>query len=137
MNARIAAIALLLSVAVAPLAWTPLAVAQEAVQGAPIVTVAPCEGTGYEIGGMGLIKGGKNVENAKKWFDWALEPATQELGPKYRALQAPTVKGATASRPELLNVNLIDYDFQWCGDHKAEFVDKFTNEISGADTLKE
>ncbi|MFN6980074.1 MAG: ABC transporter substrate-binding protein, partial [Gemmobacter sp.] len=38
------------------------AVAQ-AVTGAPIVTVAPCEGTGYEVGSMSLIKGGPNPEN--------------------------------------------------------------------------
>jgi hypothetical protein len=36
-----------------------------------------------------------------------------------------------------LEVNLIDYDFQWAGEHKTEFVDKFTNEISGAGELKE
>jgi iron(III) transport system substrate-binding protein len=105
--------------------------------GAPLTLTFPEEGTGFEIGGMGIIKGAKSLDNAKKWFDWALEPATQELGPKYDALQAPTVKGASASRPELLQVNLIDYDFQWCGDNKTDFVDKFTNEIAGADTLKE
>jgi iron(III) transport system substrate-binding protein len=105
--------------------------------GAPLTLTFPEEGTGFEIGGMGIIKGARNLDNAKKWFDWALEPATQELGPKYNAFQAPTVKGAAASKPELLNVNLIDYDFQWCGDNKTDFVDKFTNEIAGADTLKE
>jgi iron(III) transport system substrate-binding protein len=105
--------------------------------GAPLTLTFPEEGTGFEVGGMGIIKGAKSLDNAKKWFDWALEPATQELGPKYDALQAPTVKGASASRPELLQVNLIDYDFPWCGDNKTDFVDKFTNEIAGADTLKE
>ena len=105
--------------------------------GAPLTLTFPEEGTGFEVGGMGIIKGAKNLDNAKKWFDWALEPATQELGPKYAALQAPTVKGASASRPELLQVNLIDYDFQWCGANKTAFVDKFTNEIAGADSLKE
>jgi iron(III) transport system substrate-binding protein len=105
--------------------------------GAPLALTFPEEGTGYEIGGMGIIAGAKNLENAQKWFDWALEPETQELGPKYEAYQAPTVKGATPSKPELLEVNLIDYDFQWCGEHKKEFVDKFTNEIAGADELKE
>ncbi|MEZ4832188.1 MAG: hypothetical protein R2873_09340 [Caldilineaceae bacterium] len=45
--------------------------------------------------------------------------------------------GAEASRPELLEVNLIDYDFQWCGENKKDFVDKFTNEIANADALKE
>ena len=33
---------------------------------------SPCEGTGYEIGSMSIIKGAKNMENAKKWYDWAL-----------------------------------------------------------------
>jgi iron(III) transport system substrate-binding protein len=112
-------------------------VVAEIKNGSPLTLSFPEEGTGFEIGGMGIIEGAKNLENAKKWFDWALEPATQELGPKYDAFQAPTVKGATASKPELLQVNLIDYDFQWCGDHKKEFVDKFTNEIAGADSLKE
>lgn len=105
--------------------------------GAPLKLTFPQEGTGYEIGGMGIIKGAKNLDVAKQWFDWALEPATQELGPKYKAFQAPTVKGANPSRPELLEVNLIDYDFGYCGSNKEAFVDKFTNEIAGADNLKE
>ncbi|MBS1251056.1 MAG: hypothetical protein MAG451_00085 [Anaerolineales bacterium] len=104
--------------------------------GSPLVLTFPQEGTGYEIGGMGLIKGAEHLDAAKKWFDWALEPETQGLGPKYDAFQAPTVEGAEASRPELLEVNLIDYDFLWCGEHKKEFVDKFTNEIAGAENLK-
>jgi hypothetical protein len=37
----------------------------------------------------------------------------------------------------LLEVNLIDYDFQWAGENKKAFVDKFSNEIAGADQLKE
>ncbi|GAB4564714.1 MAG: ABC transporter substrate-binding protein [Anaerolineae bacterium] len=106
-------------------------------KGAPLVLTFPEEGTGYEIGGMGIVKGAKHLDAAKKWFDWALEPSTQELGPKYHAYQAPTVKGAKASRPELLQVKLIDYDFQWCGEHKKEFIDKFTNEIAGAENLRQ
>jgi iron(III) transport system substrate-binding protein len=105
--------------------------------GAPLTLSFPEEGTGYEIGGMGILAGAKHLDAAQKWFDWALEPATQELGPKYHAFQAPTVKDATPSKPELLEVDLIDYDFQWCGDNKSTFIDKFTNEIAGADQLKE
>ena len=106
-------------------------------KGSPLVLTFPEEGTGYEIGGMGIIKGAKHLDAAQKWFDWALEPATQELGPKYEAYQAPTVTGATPSRPELLEVNLIDYDFDWCGANKTAIVDKFTNEIAAAENLKE
>ncbi len=99
-------------------------------KGLPLTLSFPEEGTGYEIGGMGIIKGAKNPELAKAWFDWALEPSTQELGPKYNAFQAPTVKGAKPSRPELLKVKLIDYNFEYCGKNKKAFVDKFTNEIA-------
>ena len=74
---------------------------------------------------------------AEKWFDWALTSEAQALGPKYKAYQAPTVGGVELSHPELLEVNLIDYDFQWAGENKKAFVDKFTNEIKGADELKQ
>ena len=106
-------------------------------KGSPLELTFPSEGTGYEIGGMGIIKGAKHPDAAKKWFDWALEPATQELGPKYEAYQAPTVNGAQASRPELLDVKMINYDFEYCGGNKTAIVDKFTNEVAAADNLKE
>ena len=107
-------------------------------KGAPLVLTFPEEGTGFEVGGMGIIKGAQHPDAAKMWFDWALEPATQELGPaKYEAYQAPTVTGATPSRPELLEVNLIDYDFDWCGSNKSAIVDRFTNDVAGAENLKE
>ncbi len=105
--------------------------------GMPLVLTFPEEGTGYEIGGMGIIKDAKHPDAAQKWFDWALEPTTQEMGPKYAAYQAPTVEGAAASKPELLEVNLIDYDFEWCGQNKKDFVDRFTNEVATADSLRE
>jgi iron(III) transport system substrate-binding protein len=105
--------------------------------GLPLVLTFPEEGTGFEIGGMGIVKGAAHLDAAKKWFDWALTAETQALGPTYHAYQAPTVEGVAFSHRELLEVNLIDYDFQWAGEHKTEFVDKFTNEISAADDLKE
>ena len=82
-------------------------------------------------------KAPKHPQAASLWFDWALTPEAQALGPVYAAYQAPTVTGVELSHPELLEVNLIDYDFIWAGEHKTEFVDKFTNEIAGADNLKE
>ncbi len=103
----------------------------------PLELTFPQEGTGYEIGGMGLIKGAKHPNAAKMWFDWALTAEAQALGPKYKAYQAPTVQGVALSHPELLQVKLIDYDFQWAGTNKKAFVDKFTNEIAAADKLKQ
>lgn len=103
----------------------------------PLQLTFPAEGTGFEIGGMALMKGAKNIQAAKLWFDWALTPEAQALGPVYAAYQAPTVKGVELSHPELLQVNLIDYDFQWAGTNKKAFIEKFTNEIANAENLKQ
>lgn len=105
--------------------------------GAHLVLTFPKEGTGYEIGGMGIVKGAKHLDAAKKWFDWILTAEGQSLGPKYHAYQAPTVQGVKLSHPELLQVNLIDYDFEWAGANKKAFVDKYTNELAAADNLKQ
>jgi iron(III) transport system substrate-binding protein len=103
----------------------------------PLQLTFPEEGTGYEIGGMAIVKGAKNMQAAKLWFDWALTAEAQALGPQFAAYQAPTVKGVELSHPELMQVNLIDYDFIWAGTNKKAFVDRYINEIASADTLKE
>ncbi len=105
--------------------------------GLPLVLSFPEDGTGYEIGGMAIVEGAQHLDAAQKWYDWALTADAQALGPKYKAYQAPTVGGVELAYPELLEVNLIDYDFQWAGDNKKDFVDKFINEVAGADDLKE
>lgn len=105
--------------------------------GLPLMLSFPEEGTGYEIGGVAIVKGAQHLDAAQKWYDWALTPEAQALGPKYTAYQAPTVGGVDLAYPELLEVNLINYDFQWAGDNKKANVDRFTNEIQGVDNLKE
>jgi len=84
-----------------------------AVRGAPIKVVAPCEGTGYEVGSMSIIKGARNLESAKRFYDWALTAAAQSLGAKAEAYQVPSNKGAATppQAPKLGEIKLIDYDF--------------------------
>jgi iron(III) transport system substrate-binding protein len=106
-------------------------------RGDKLVLTFPEDGAGYEIGGMAILKGAKHARNAQRWYDWALTPEAQALGPKYGAFQAPTVSGVTLSHPGLLEVRLIDYDFQWAGAHKKEFVERFTSAIAGTGNLRE
>lgn len=105
-------------------------------QGMPLQLSFPAEGTGYEIGGMAIIKGAKHPDLAKAWYDWALQPSTQELGKKYHAYQGLTIKGAVPPKPELLQVKLINYNFDYCGSNKTAFIDKFSNEIAAASLAK-
>lgn len=47
-------------------------------KGAPLELISPCEGTGYEIGGVSVIKGARNLDNAKKFVDFVLSKEGQE-----------------------------------------------------------
>jgi len=84
-----------------------------AVQGGPLKTVAPCEGTGYEVGSMSIIKGGKNPKEARAWYDWALTPEAQSIGAEAKAFQMPSNKSAKIppQAPRLELIKVIDYDF--------------------------
>jgi iron(III) transport system substrate-binding protein len=85
----------------------------QAVQGAPVEIVAPCEGTGYEIGSMSIIRGARNMEAARRWYDWALTPEAQAIAVEARAYQVPSNRRAVAPprSPNLAEIRLIDYDF--------------------------
>ena len=84
----------------------------QTVKGMPIKAVAPCEGTGYEIGSMSIIKGARNLDSAKKWVDFALTADVQSLAVKARAYQVPSNKDATVppEAPDVSSIKLIDYD---------------------------
>ncbi len=67
-------------------------------QGFPHLKVTfPAEGTGYEVGGVAVLKGAHNPVSAKKYVDWALTPAAQELGPTVKSYQVPTHPDAKRS----------------------------------------
>ncbi len=87
------------------------------VKGFPIKAVAPCEGTGYEIGGMSVIKGARNLASAKKFVDWALTAPAQELGAKVKQFETPANKHSKVppEAPKLEEIKLIDYDFKKYG----------------------
>jgi iron(III) transport system substrate-binding protein len=99
-------------------------------KGLPIKIVFPTDGTGYEIGGMALIKGAKNVASAKRWIDWALTVEGQEIGATAKAYQAPTNPKAKVPKPEFLQVKLIDYDFVYAGTVEEKIRTKFTEDIA-------
>ncbi|MBM3524915.1 MAG: ABC transporter substrate-binding protein [Alphaproteobacteria bacterium] len=105
----------------------------QAVRNFPIKTVAPCEGTGYEIGSMSIIAGARNAENAKKFYDWALSPEAQALGAKAQSYQVPSHKAAATppQAPKLTDVKLINYDFQKFGssDERKRLLSKWDQEI--------
>jgi iron(III) transport system substrate-binding protein len=84
----------------------------QALAGAPIKTLVPCEGTGYETGAVSLVKGGKNPEAARKFFDWTLSKEAQDINFRLKIFSIPSNKNAQVSplAPDLTKIKLIDYD---------------------------
>ena len=104
-----------------------------AVQGNPIKVVAPCEGTGYEVGSMSIIKGGKNPKEARLWYDWALTPEAQALGAEAKAFQIPSNLKAKVppQAPRLDQTKVIDYDFAKYGSsaERKRLLSKWDKEV--------
>ncbi|MEX0350795.1 MAG: ABC transporter substrate-binding protein [Paracoccaceae bacterium] len=107
---------------------------KQATSGFPVKVVAPCEGTGYEIGSMSIIDGARNMEEAKKFYDWALSPEAQNLALQVSAFQVPSNMGAetSPSAPDMSQIKLIDYDFKKYGssDERKRLLKKWDDEVS-------
>ncbi len=105
----------------------------QTIRGFPIKTVAPCEGTGYEIGSMSIINGGRNLDSAKKFYDWALSPEAQALGARAESFQVPSNKGSVTppQAPKLSEIKLINYDFPKYGssEERKRLLTKWDAEI--------
>ena len=106
----------------------------QAVGGAPVKIVSPCEGTGYEIGSMSIVKGAKNLDNAKKWYDWALGEGQAVGAANKVSYQVPSNKSAPvpAAAPKLGDIKLIDYDFVKYGSsaERTRLLKKWDTEVS-------
>ena len=107
---------------------------KQAASGFPIKVVAPCEGTGYEIGGMTIIKDGRNPESAQKFYDWALTADVQSRSLEVKAFQVMSNKSAQSSplAPDLASIKLIDYDFAKYGSsaERKRLLKKWDDEVS-------
>lgn len=108
------------------------AVAQAA-EGFPVKAVAPCEGTGYEIGSMSIIKGARNMDSAKAWYDWSLKPEVQSRMKDAKSFQLPSNKTAEIPKeaPRFEDIKLIDYDFKTYGDpeHRKALLERWDREV--------
>ena len=110
-------------------------VAAEKSAGFNVVPVSPCEGTGYEIGSMSIIKGARNLDNAKKFYDWALTPDAQKLLAANKSFQLASNK-ATPQPPEaprFADIKLIDYDLKKYGsaNERKRLLSKWEKEVYG------
>ncbi|EGY34902.1 Fe3+ ABC transporter, iron-binding protein [Aggregatibacter actinomycetemcomitans serotype e str. SC1083] len=88
--------------------------ATEKEKGAAVEAVMPQGKTGYALGGASIIKGARNLDNAKLFMDYVLSKEVEEIPwREFGLYQIPTNVNAEAS-PKSVNpktLQLLDFDF--------------------------
>jgi len=102
--------------------------------GYPLVIVAPCEGTGYEIGAVSIVKGARHPEAAKRFVDFALSPEGQGTGAASGQNQVPSNAKSTLplAAPDISMIKMVDYDFATFGspEERSRLLERFDAEIT-------
>ena len=106
----------------------------EKINGFPVETITPSEGTGAEIGSMSIIKGARNLDNAKKFYEWALTPAAQEMAAAAKQFQLPSNKSAKNDPriPDFKKIKFINYDYAKYGasTERRRLIAKWEKEVN-------
>ena len=109
-------------------------VINEIVRGFPVLPVLPCEGVGYEIGSTAIIKGTRNPDAARKFVDFALSAAGQQIGLDVREYAIPTNRNVVLPPqvPKLTDIKVIDYDFAKFGSsaERRRLLERWEKEIN-------
>ncbi len=99
----------------------------------PVAAAAPCEGTSYEIGGIALVKNARNLDNAKRYYDFLMSAQGQAIGAKAGSFQTPANKTFKPDPriPSMDAVRLIKYDFEKYGKaaERRRLLDRWTREV--------
>jgi iron(III) transport system substrate-binding protein len=111
-------------------------VINEIAAGYPVRPVLPCEGVGYEVGAMAIIKGARHLDNAKKFVDWALTVDAQKIGFAAKEYAIPTNRSVPLPPmvPDLADVKVIPYDFAKYGSSamRRHLLERWEKEIGQA-----
>lgn len=108
-------------------------VASAAQAGFPIEITYPSEGTSYEVACMSIVRGSRNLAQAKRFYDWYLTPAAMDIGPTVNQWHVPAHLDAKpdARIPDLTKIRLVDYDFAKFGDSamRRHILERWDREI--------
>lgn len=106
----------------------------QVLKGFPITYGAPRDGTGYEIGGLSLVKATPNRANALAFIDWALTSEAQGLAADQgQSYQIPSNSKTPIPKiaPRFQDFNVIKYDFLKYGTAEVRdgLVKRWTTEV--------
>lgn len=92
-------------------------------QGYPVVITYPEDGVSYGIEATGVIKGGKNNAEAKKFVDWAASKKFAEFIVANKINYVPTRNDVKTDNPilDLTKIKMIPTDVTWKGEKRKEY----------------
>jgi iron(III) transport system substrate-binding protein len=106
----------------------------EKAQGFPLETITPADGTGAEIGSMSIVKGARNMDAAKKFYEWALTPSAQALGAATLQFQLPSHKETKVDPrvPDFRKIKMINYDYAKYGQtaERRRLIQRWEKEVN-------
>ncbi len=105
---------------------------REKAQGKPIELVFPKEGLGWDLEAIGIHKGTKNVEAAKKLVDWAISDEAMGLYANNFAIVAvPALNKPLPNVPADYASRLAKNDFAWAAKNRERILAEWTKRYEG------
>jgi len=95
--------------------------------------IAPYEGTGHTLDGVSIVKGARNLEEAKAFMDWILTPQAQSVVVENGLNAYPAAKGTKFSNHtvDIEGVKLLELDRKLYGspEKRQELLSRWDREI--------
>lgn len=100
-------------------------------QGYPVTITYPKEGTTYGIECVGIVKGAKNPEAAKKFMDWATSVELANVMGEKKINFVPVHKDAKITDPvlDISKVTFLHADTAWKGEKRKEYVERWIKDV--------
>ncbi|HIR21884.1 MAG TPA: ABC transporter substrate-binding protein [Candidatus Aphodousia faecalis] len=100
-------------------------------QGYPVTITYPEDGVSFGIEATGVVKGGKNNAEAKKFVDWVTSKKFAEFIVANKINYVPTRNDVKTSNPilDLTKIKTISVDVTWKGEKRKEFTQRWINEV--------
>ncbi len=106
-------------------------------KGAPLAIVFPKEGLGWEMEASAILKGSKNLADAKKLIDWSVsKKANEAYAENFAVVAYPGVAKPSEHRPASVDALMIKNDFEWAAKNRDRVLSEWTRRYDGKSEAK-
>ena len=99
-------------------------------EGANVQITIPSEGTGFELASMSMVKDGPDEVNARRLYDWILQPKAQGIISEWFVIPVSSVAPKNPLSFSMDEIKTVTQDFVWDADNKSRLLERFNREIT-------